>query len=99
VVGFLLLLGLIGAGTTAAVTAVRRVEPAERAAATALALGAGAFVLHSLVDIHWEFVAVGAPAFFSFGVLVGLGRRRPAAVSGRPGRVQSCWSRSPSSTH
>jgi O-antigen ligase len=85
VVGFLLLLGVIGAGTTAAVTAVRRVEPAERAAATALALGAGAFVLHSLVDIHWEFVAVGAPAFFSFGVLVGLGASPPR------GRLRPAW--------
>src|SRR6185503_6359878 len=73
IVGFLLLLGLIGTGAAAAVTAVRRVEPPERTAAAALALAAGAFVLHSLVDIHWEFVAVGAPAFFSLGVLVGLG--------------------------
>ena len=73
IVGFLLLLGLIGAGAAAAVAAVRRAEPAERGAAAALAVGAGAFVLHSLVDIHWEFVAVGAPAFFSLGLLVGLG--------------------------
>jgi tetratricopeptide (TPR) repeat protein len=85
VVGFLLLLGLVGAGATAAVTAVRRAESAERAAATALALGAGVFVLHSLVDIHWEFVAVGAPAFFSFGVLVGLGASPPA------GRLRPAW--------
>jgi tetratricopeptide (TPR) repeat protein len=42
-------------------------------------------VLHSLVDIHWEFVAVGAPAFFSLGVLVGL-RASPAA-----GRLRPAW--------
>jgi tetratricopeptide (TPR) repeat protein len=85
VVGFLVLLGLIGTGAAAAVTAVRRVEAAERMAATALALAAGTFVLHSLVDIHWEFVAVGAPAFFSLGVLVGLGASPPAA------RLRPAW--------
>ncbi len=77
IVGFLLLLGVLGAGTAAAAGAVRKVEPAERAAAVALAVGAGAFAVHSLVDIHWEFVAVGAPAFFSLGVLVGLGASPP----------------------
>jgi hypothetical protein len=85
VVGFLLLLGVIGSGAAAAVTAVRQAEPVERAATTALALGVGAFVLHSLVDIHWEFVAVGAPAFFSLGVLVGLGASPPA------GRLRPAW--------
>jgi tetratricopeptide (TPR) repeat protein len=84
IVGFLLLLALIGAGAAAAATAVRRVAPAERAAAAALALAAGTFVLHSLVDIHWEFVAVGAPAFFSLGVLVGLG-------AGSVARVRPIW--------
>jgi tetratricopeptide (TPR) repeat protein len=73
IVGFLLLLGLAGTGAAAAVTAVRRAGSVERPAAVALAIAAGAFVLHSLVDIHWEFVAAGAPAFFSLGVLVGLG--------------------------
>jgi O-Antigen ligase len=80
VVGFLLLLGVIGAGAAAAVSAVRRVEPAERAAAATLAVAVGAFALHSLVDIHWEFVAVGAPAFFCLGVLVGLAARPPARL-------------------
>ncbi|HEY7604587.1 MAG TPA: tetratricopeptide repeat protein [Gaiellaceae bacterium] len=84
VVGFLLLLGLIVAGAAAATEAVRVVEPAERTAAVALAVVAGTFVLHSLVDIHWEFVAVGAPAFFALGLLVGLGAR-PAA------RLRPVW--------
>jgi tetratricopeptide (TPR) repeat protein len=44
------------------------------------------FVLHSLVDIHWEFVAVGAPAFFSLGVLAGLG-----APPARAGRLRPAW--------
>ncbi|HZO63116.1 MAG TPA: O-antigen ligase family protein [Gaiellaceae bacterium] len=72
-VGCLLLLALIAAGSAAAVAAIRRVEPAERGAAVAVAIGAGAFALHSLVDIHWEFVAVGLPAFFALGLLAGLG--------------------------
>jgi tetratricopeptide (TPR) repeat protein len=84
IVGFLLLLALVGAGAAAAVTAVRRVEAAERAATVALAVGVGVVVLHSLVDIHWEFVAVGAPAFFSLGVLVGLG-------AGPPLRLRPVW--------
>jgi O-Antigen ligase len=84
IVGFLLVLGLLGAGTAAAVAAVRRVEPAERAAAVALAVGVGAFAVHSLVDIHWEFVAVGAPAFFSLGVVIGLG-------AGPPARMRPLW--------
>jgi hypothetical protein len=78
IVGFLLLLGLIGAGATAAVCAVRKAEALERGAAGALAIALGAFALHSLVEIHWEFVAVTAPAFFVLGVLVGLGARRSA---------------------
>ena len=81
IVGFLLLLGAIGTGATAAVCAVRRAEEGERAAAAALALGLGAYVLHGLVDIHWEFVAVTAPAFFVLGALIGLCARRRARVS------------------
>ena len=76
IVGFLLLLGMVGAGVVASRTALRRVAVEERAAVAALALGAGAFVLHALVDIDWEFVAVGAPAFLVLGVLVGLGAER-----------------------
>jgi hypothetical protein len=81
IVGFLLLLGFVGTGATAAVCAVRRSEGAERGAAAALSLGLGAYVLHSLVDIDWQFVAVTAPAFFVLGVLVGMGARRRAEVS------------------
>src|SRR5262249_30763665 len=36
------------------------------------------------VDIHWEFVAVAAPAFFSLGLLVGLG-------AGRVARMRPVW--------
>jgi O-Antigen ligase len=83
IVGFLLLLGVVGTGAVAAVVAVRRAEGAERAAAAALSLGLGAYVLHALVDIDWEFVAVTGPAFFVLGALVGLGARRRARVARR----------------
>jgi hypothetical protein len=76
VIGFLLLLGLAGFGAAAVRSALTRLDQAERGAAVALAIGAGAYALHVLVDIHWEFVAVSAPAFFVLGVLVGLGSGR-----------------------
>src|SRR5581483_7921212 len=81
IVGFLLFVALVGAGVAAVVGALRRVEPAERAAAGALAIGLGAYVLHALVDIDWEFVAVTAPAFFVLGAFAGLaGARKRRAV-------------------
>jgi O-Antigen ligase len=81
VVGFLLLLAFVGTGATATVCAVRQSEGAERGAAAALALGLAAYVLHALVDIDWEFVAVTAPAFFVLGGLVGIGAGRRARVA------------------
>jgi O-antigen ligase len=42
----------------------------------ALALLLPAFLLHALVDVDWDFVAVAAPAFVAAGALAG----RPAAV-------------------
>jgi O-Antigen ligase len=81
IVGFLLILGVVGTGAVAAVGAVRRSEGAERAAVVAVSLGLGAYVLHALVDIDWEFVAVTAPAFFVLGAVVGLGARRRARIS------------------
>jgi tetratricopeptide (TPR) repeat protein len=46
----------------------------------ALAIGFGAYVLHALVDIDWEFVAVTAPAMFVLGAVVGLGSVRRVRV-------------------
>jgi hypothetical protein len=86
VIGFLLLLGLAGTTAAAARSVLRRLEPAERAAAAALTIGIGAYAAHALIDIDWEFVAVSAPAFFSVGVLAGLGtdrqERRPVVLAG-----------------
>jgi hypothetical protein len=80
VVGFLLLLGVITTGAGTATRALRRLDPPERGAAAALAVGVGAYAVHALVDIHWEFVAVSAPAFVALGVLAGLGSARTARV-------------------
>ncbi len=73
IVGFLLLVGIAAAGAAASATALRRLEGGERPAAAALAIGVGAYLVHSLADIDWDLVAVSAPAFFSLGALVGFG--------------------------
>jgi hypothetical protein len=86
IVGCLLLLGFAATAGAAVACRVRRLDAAERAAAVALAVGVGADAGHTLVDSHWDFVAVSAPAFFSLGVLTGLGAERravgPAAAVG-----------------
>jgi O-antigen ligase len=73
IVGFLLALGSVAA---AAVGVVRRVRGSP--AGLALSVGALAYVLHSVVDFDWDFVAVTGPFLLSVGVLLG-GRvvRRP----------------------
>ncbi len=76
IVGFLLLLGAGAAGVVAIRSTIRRLDAPERGAAVALAAGVGAYAVHVLVDIHWEFVAVSAPVFFVLGALVGLGAER-----------------------
>lgn len=80
IVGFLLFIGFVGTGVAAAVGALRRLDGAERSAAAALAIGLGAYLLHALVDIDWEFVAVTAPAMFVLGAVVGLGSVRRVRV-------------------
>jgi hypothetical protein len=74
-VGFLLIADAVAA---AGVAIVRR----ERTAATiALALAAAVCVVHSLVDIDWDYVAVQGPLFMLVGALVS--GRAGAAPLGR----------------
>src|SRR4029450_13193584 len=54
-------------------------------AAVALAVLAAAYVLHSLVDFDWDFVAVTAPFMLSVGALLG----GPGVVRDDP---RSVWS-------
>jgi uncharacterized membrane protein YidH (DUF202 family) len=70
-VGFFLALVSIGAAAVGVVRRLRGLRGGERAAAAALAVLAIAYVLHSLVDFDWDFVAVSAPFFLSVGALLG----------------------------
>jgi O-antigen ligase/polysaccharide polymerase Wzy-like membrane protein/tetratricopeptide repeat protein len=73
IVGFLLAVGSVA---VTAVGVVQRVRGSP--AGLALGVGALAYVLHSVVDFDWDFVAVTGPFLLSVGVLLG-GR-----VVGRP---------------
>jgi hypothetical protein len=83
VVGLGLFAALVLGGVWACVSALRRLEGAERAAAGALVAAPAAYLLHALVDYDWDFLAVSAPAMVALGVLAGAGqppgsgRRRP----------------------
>jgi hypothetical protein len=70
-VGFFLAITSIGAAAVGVVRRLRGLRGGEQAAAAALAVLAAAYVLHSLVDFDWDFVAVGAPFFLSVGALLG----------------------------
>jgi O-antigen ligase/polysaccharide polymerase Wzy-like membrane protein/tetratricopeptide repeat protein len=72
-VGFFLALVSVGAAAVGIARGVRRLAPegTERAAAVALCVAAVAYVLHSLVDFDWDFVAVTGPFFLTAGVLLG----------------------------
>ena len=77
-VGFLLALGSVAAAGVGVTRMFRGLEGEERAAAAALIVGALAFLLHSLVDFDWDFIAVCAPFLVTVGVLLGGGRTVPA---------------------
>ena len=82
-VGAALLVGAAGAAALAVRGAFRRAAADERPAVAALAVGVAAFALHSLLDVDWEFLALGAPVFFVLGALASAGaggiRRRARA--------------------
>jgi hypothetical protein len=71
--------GLLAVGAAFMLVRARRSAPHE----LALALVLPAYLLHALVDIDWDFLAVSAPAFLVAGALVGRrgAGRRPAAAS------------------
>src|SRR5207248_36815 len=81
VVGFLLALGSVVAAGMGVTRVYRGLAGEERAVAAALIVGALAFLLHSLVDFDWDFVAVCAPFLMTVGVLLGGVRTVPAARS------------------
>jgi tetratricopeptide (TPR) repeat protein len=83
-VGFLLFAGAAAAAALGLRATLRRLDEDDRPAALALALGVLAFVLWSIVDFDWDFVAVTGPAFFLVGVLLAAG---PPPLRPSPRRV------------
>jgi hypothetical protein len=73
VVGFLLAMGSVGAAAVGVVGAIRGLAGPERVAAVALGVLALAYLVHSILDFDWDFVAVSGPFFMTVGVLLGHG--------------------------
>jgi hypothetical protein len=86
IVGLLLYLGAAVAAATGIVRARRRAVGAERAAVTALGVGAAAFLAHTVVDTDWGYVATCGPMLFVAGALAASGRGGAASVAA-PRRV------------
>jgi O-Antigen ligase len=83
IVGFLLFAGAAAAAAVGSVRARRRASGGERAAVTALAVGLGAFLVHSVVDMDWDFVASVGPLLLVAGALVGRRAPEPATMRAR----------------
>jgi O-Antigen ligase/Tetratricopeptide repeat len=79
IVGLLLYLAAAGAAAVGIVAVRRRAAGAERAAVTALGLAAAVFLVHTVVDMDWNFVASCGPLLLVVGLLLG---REPAAGPG-----------------
>jgi tetratricopeptide (TPR) repeat protein len=77
-VGFFLALCSILAAAVGVARRLAGLRGEERAAAAALAVLAAAYVLHSLVDFDWDFVAVTAPFMLTVGALLGGPAKRDA---------------------
>jgi hypothetical protein len=73
IVGFVLAGGALVAGLVAIASRCRRLTGEERAVTGALALVAVAYLLHSLLEWSWDFVALNAPLFLTVGVLLADG--------------------------
>ncbi|MBA3377134.1 MAG: O-antigen ligase family protein [Actinobacteria bacterium] len=69
-----LFIAVVLAACATCVSALRRLEGGERAAAVALVAAPAAYLVHALVDYDWDFLAVTAPIMVALGVLAGAGR-------------------------
>ena len=69
--GFFLALCAAAAAAVGVMRRLRESRGEERAAAAALTALAAAYVLHSLVDFDWDFIAVTAPFLLAVGALLG----------------------------
>lgn len=89
IVGLLLFAGAAVAGVVGVSRARARARGAERAAVTALAIGAAAFLVHLGADTDWDYLAVCGPLLLVVGALVAgrvsaepAPRRRPLVAAG-----------------
>ena len=83
IVGFLLYAGAAVAAALGIVRARRRAAGAELAAVTALAIALGAFLVHTVVDMDWNYVATCGPLLLVAGAVVGRRAPEPAAARSR----------------
>jgi O-antigen ligase len=84
IVGLLLYVLALGAAGVGIVAARRRAPAGERAAVTALGVGAAAFAVHMIVDKDWNYVATCGPLLLVAAVLANA--PRGDAVVARPRR-------------
>jgi O-Antigen ligase/Tetratricopeptide repeat len=94
-IGFVLFAGFAAAACVGVVRGVRSLAEPERAAGIAVALLPALFLAGSLFDIHWDFLAAGAPAFAVVGFLLARGmaerrRREPMWALGVAGLAIAC---------
>jgi len=74
VVALGLFIALVLAAGATCVSALRRLDGGERAAAVALVAAPAAYLVHALVDYDWDFLAVTAPVMVALGVLAAAGQ-------------------------
>ncbi|HEY8029223.1 MAG TPA: O-antigen ligase family protein [Gaiellaceae bacterium] len=77
IVGLLLFLAAAGAAVIAVVRTRALAQGPERAAVTALAIGAAAFLVHLVADVDWDYLGVCGPLLFVVGALVVRGVSPP----------------------
>ena len=83
IVGFLLYAGAAAAAALGIVRARRRASGGELAAVTALGVGLAAFLVHTVVDMDWNYVATCGPLLLVAGAVVGRRAPEPAAARSR----------------
>ncbi len=83
IVGFLLYAGAAAAAALGIVRARRRASGGELAAVTALGVALAAFLVHTIVDMDWNYVATCGPLLLVAGAVVGRRAPEPAAARSR----------------
>jgi O-Antigen ligase len=83
IVGFLLFVGAVAAAALGIVRARRRASGGELAAVTALGIGLAAFLVHTVVDMDWNYVATVGPLMLVAGAIVGRRAPEQGAARGR----------------